>query len=188
MEWMKYIIALLFSTLLLLLGSSIASGNRNRLSVSAELNDSSNVGLKVGNRAPELVLFSPDSVTIPLSSLRGKVVLIDFWASWCKGCRTANPYIVSMYRKLKDRQFVNGNGFAVYSVSFDTKKALWLSAIEKDSLNWSTNVSDLKGMKSNAAKSYEISGLPVSLLIDGNGIIIETGIKGIATIEKYLKP
>ena len=133
--------------------------------------------ISIGQSAPEIVLESPSGEQIPLSSLRGKVVLIDFWAAWCPPCRKDNPYIVDIYRKYKDREFVNGSGFTIYSVSLDRDKEDWIAAIEKDSLEWEYHVSDLKGRQSDATSEYEISSIPFNVLIDGEGTIQAVGLR-----------
>ena len=82
-----------------------------------------------------MMLESPDGEMISLSSLRGKIVLIDFWAAWCPPCRRENPNLVKLYHQYKDKEFVNGSGFTIYSVSFDRKREDWTAAIEQDSLD-----------------------------------------------------
>jgi thiol-disulfide isomerase/thioredoxin len=138
------------------------------------------VGLNVGNIAPEISMKNPKDSVIKLSSLRGKVVLIDFWASWCGPCRMENPTVVSTYKQYKDSKFINGDGFTVYSVSLDRPdgKAAWIAAIKKDSLLWPYHVSDLKFWQNSAALEYKINAIPTNFLIDGNGVIIAKGLRG----------
>lgn len=133
--------------------------------------------LRIGQLAPDLLLESPGGEKISLYSLRGKMVLIDFWAAWCPPCRRDNPYLVEIYRKYMDREFVNGSGFTVYSVSLDKNRENWIAAIEKDSLEWEYHVSDLKGRESAAAIEYEVRSIPVNYLIDGDGIILAVGLR-----------
>ncbi len=136
------------------------------------------VGLNIGNRAPELEYNSPDGTPIKLSSLKGKIVLIDFWAAWCPPCRIENPNIVTTYHKYKNQKFRNGEGFAVYSVSLDQNREQWLDAIDKDGLEWEYHVSDLRGWQSVPAAMYQVRSIPSSWLIDGNGIIIARNLRG----------
>ena len=130
------------------------------------------IGLKKGNQAPEIELFIPEGKLVKLSSLRGKIVLIDFWASWCKGCREISKPLESIYNEYKDKHFINGDKFQIFSVCLDTDRQRWLEAIEKDSLHHCINVSDLKGFKSQLAKDYKLGGLPNGYVIDGDGIIL----------------
>jgi len=130
--------------------------------------------------APELNMPNPEGEILTLESLRGKVVLIDFWASWCGPCRRENPNVVRLYNQYKDQ------GFEVFSVSLDKDKARWEAAIIKDNLNWSSHVSDLKGWGSAATSLYGFRGIPYTVLIDREGKIIQTRLRG-AALEKKLE-
>jgi len=147
-------------------------------------------GLAIGNRAPDLAFTSPQGKTITLSGFRGKLVLIDFWASWCMPCRIENPNLVQVYDSYKDKKFVGGDGFTIFSVSLDSKKELWTEAIEKDGLVWEAHVSDLKGWNAEPAAIYQVMSIPSNFLIDGNGIILEKNLRAEAlehTIKVLLK-
>lgn len=128
-------------------------------------------GVMVGGQAPEITLTDTSGNTVPLSSLRGKYVLIDFWASWCGPCRQENPNVVRMYNKFKDK------GFTIYSVSLDQAKENWLRAIRNDHLTW-THVSDLKFWQSAAAQLYGVNAIPATFLLDKDGKIIAKNLRG----------
>jgi peroxiredoxin len=128
--------------------------------------------VNVGDAAPEFTLNDASGKPVSLASLKGKVVLIDFWASWCEPCRAESPNLKTQYKLYKDK------GFEIISVSLDTDKKSWLKAIADDGLTW-LQVSDLKGYRSSAVQSYGIGGVPSFFLIGRDGkIIANTNIQG----------
>lgn len=126
----------------------------------------------IGAIAPDLAFPDPDGNIRKLSDLRGKVVLLDFWASWCRPCRGENPHVVAMYQKYHDK------GFEVFSVSLDRDKESWKRAIASDGLVWPNHVSDLKYWSSEAARTYGVSSIPSTYLLDQNGRIIAKNLRG----------
>jgi thiol-disulfide isomerase/thioredoxin len=134
--------------------------------------------LEIGDKAPELAYNNPKEEVLKLSSLKGKYVIIDFWASWCGPCRRENPNLVKAYNKFKNQKFENGNGLEVYSVSLDKKFSSWIKAMTDDKLFWEYHVSDLKGWQSDGAALYNIRSIPQTYLIDGEGTIIAKNLKG----------
>lgn len=126
--------------------------------------------VSVGSIAPEIILDDINGNPISLSSLRGRYVLLDFWAAWCRPCREENPNILENYNRFKDQ------GFEVYQVSLDRNKEDWSRGIEQDNLPW-INVSDLKYYQSDAAVLYNINKIPSAFLLDPNGTIIAKNIE-----------
>ena len=127
--------------------------------------------LAPGKLAPDFEETKTDGSKMKLSDLRGSVVLIDFWASWCGPCRRENPAVVQLYEQYKDQ------GFTVISVSLDKDKAKWLAAIEKDNLSWPNHVSDLGSWNSKVARQYGVSSIPFTVLLDAEGKVIKTKLR-----------
>ena len=136
--------------------------------------------LSPGSEAKEIALPNPEGDTLRLSDYKGKIVLLDFWASWCGPCRKENPNVVKLYEKYKK------DGFEVFSVSLDKSKEGWEKAIKQDGLNWEGHVSDLKFWNSSAARSYNVSSIPFTVLIDKEGKVIKTRLRG-AQLESVLQ-
>lgn len=140
--------------------------------------------VSAGAVVPEISLPDPSGNVRNLSDLRGKVVLVDFWAAWCKPCRMENPNVVRMYKKYQPK------GFEVYSVSLDglpnqqNPKELWTQAVVQDGLMWDNHVSDLKGWNSQAVTTFGFQGIPYTVLVDRDGTIIETNLRGAALEQK----
>ncbi|WP_420575750.1 peroxiredoxin family protein [Ekhidna sp.] len=135
--------------------------------------------LAIGEEAPEISLQNPEGETITLSSLRGKYVLIDFWAAWCRPCRAENPNVVRVYNEYSDENF------EILGVSLDRTREKWLGAIEQDGLPW-LHVSDLKYWRSQAAIDYQVNAIPATFLVDPEGKIIAKNLRG-ASLEAKLK-
>lgn len=134
--------------------------------------------IAVGKPAPEIDLKTPDGKNIKLSSLKGKVVLLDFWASWCGPCRMEMPNVVAAYKKYKDK------GFTVYSVSLDKDATAWKNAINGLGMIWENHVSDLKWWQCEAAQRYGIQGIPAAFLLDRDGVIVAKDLRGPALEQK----
>jgi peroxiredoxin len=135
------------------------------------------VGVAVGEVAPDFTLSDPEGKETSLSSLRGKFVLIDFWASWCGPCRQENPNVVRMYDKFKNK------GFSIYGVSLDKDMTPWKAAIKKDNLSW-LHGSDLKYWNSAVAQTYGVKAIPATFLLDKDGKVIAKNLRGPALEAK----
>ena len=135
-------------------------------------------GTIVGSKAPDIAQTDPDGKTRKLSDVNAKLILVDFWASWCGPCRRENPRVVKLYDAYKDK------GFDIFSVSLDKNKNKWLQAIEADGLKWPNHVSDLKGWQNGAAQQYGVTSIPSTLLIDSEGKIIAKNVRGPALEKK----
>jgi len=146
-------------------------------------------GLEQGNKTPEIKLSNTKGDTVALSSLKGKLVLIDFWATWCAPCVAEQSELAKLYHKFNQSVFTNGKGFEIYGVSLDAKKTSWENFITTNKISW-IQVSDLKFWRSPVAKTYNIQALPFNILIDGNGIIVAKNLHGVELenrIAKFLR-
>ena len=132
----------------------------------------------VGSAAPEIELKGINGETIKLSDLKGKYVLIDFWASWCGPCRMESPTLVRAYNQYKDKNF------AILSVSLDNNKDKWVAAIQADGLNWPWHGSSLMRWNCPVARRYAVSSIPYSLLVDPQGKVMAIGLRGEALLTK----
>ena len=134
-------------------------------------------GLERGNMAPEIKLPSLKGDTIALSALKGKLVLIDFWGTWCAPCVEEQSELARLYKKYKQTSFTNGTGFEIYGVALEAKKPNWENFVAKNKISW-IQVSDLKFWRSPVAKTYNIQELPFNVLIDGKGVIVAKNLHG----------
>ena len=159
--------------------------------------------VQIGQPAPDIKLPNPNGKEYALSDLKGKIVLLDFWASWCGPCRRENPNVVKVYERYKSQ------GFTVFSVSLDGidsrtaarygndpsrinqamdgQKKRWVDAIKKDGLVWDYHVSDLKKWESSPAALYGVRSIPRTFMIDRDGNIAAVNLRGAAAIESELK-
>ena len=149
--------------------------------VKTKIEAASNVPLKKGDLAPDFTAPTPEGQQITMSKIKGKVTIIDFWASWCKPCRIENPNLVKVYNEYHDK------GLEIISVALDreNKKEFWTQAIQKDQLNW-YNVSNLKYWNDPIAKAYNVNSIPATFIIDENGVIIADRLRG-ADLETKIK-
>jgi len=172
---------------LFILSSSLFSQDFTTRSINSE---QSGAKIELGMLAPDFSLRSPDKKEYTLNSVKGKYVLMQFWASWCKPCRAENLVILENYTLYKDKSYKEGNGFTVFSVSFDDNLQSWQQAITEDNMLWPYHVSDLKGANSDIAKLYKVKAIPANFLLDGNGIIVAKGFRASelsAILNQYIR-
>jgi thiol-disulfide isomerase/thioredoxin len=137
------------------------------------------LAVAVGKEAPDIKLPTPEGKELSLSSFRGKLVLVDFWASWCGPCRTEMPNVVKVYKKYHDKNF------EIFGVSLDQDMNRWVEAIKSDGITW-PQVSDLKYWNSEVVRTYGIDGIPFTVLVDKDGKIIAKGLRGVE-LEKAIE-
>ncbi len=142
--------------------------------------------VKIGQVAPDMTLKNMNGKTMKLSDFRGKLVLIDFWASWCPPCRRENPHLVKAYKHYKDKKFKNAKGFTVFGVSLDGgrrgNEQTWKKAIKDDGLIWESNCLG----NTEVAMQYNIRTIPTNFLLDEKGVVIATNLRG-NDLEKKLE-
>ncbi len=143
-------------------------------------------GVQEGEMAPDFTEILLDGSTFSLSDLRGDYVLLDFWGSWCRPCRKANPGLVRIHQEFHDKEFVDAGGFHIVNVAIESDSSNWKPAIEKDGLIWKHHVLTLRSNPNRISKTYGMGTIPMSYLIDPTGKII--GAKwSEKEIKKYLK-
>jgi thiol-disulfide isomerase/thioredoxin len=125
-----------------------------------------------GMTLPDITITDANGKSVSISDYRGNIVLLDFWASWCKPCRKANPKLVRLYEKYKHASFRNAERLVIISISIDNNREAWMKAIKEDGTEQFIHLSELNGWKSKAVDLYHIDAIPASFLLDENGIII----------------
>jgi len=139
--------------------------------------------LQVGDEAPNFTMPGIDGKQISLKDYRGKYVLLDFWASWCKPCREENPNLVTVYKEFKSKNF------EILQVSLDKQKAAWLKAIKDDKLSWNGHCSELMAWESSVVQQYNIQGIPTNYLLNPEGKIMAMNLRGVmlyAQLKNFL--
>ncbi len=139
--------------------------------------------IEIGKKAPEITMTKADGTAFSLSTLKGKMVLIDFWATWCAPCVEEQPELKALYDTYSDK--VKNNQFEILGISLDRNKESWQKAIDRFGINW-IQISDLKFWKSPVAKLYEVDELPFNIIIDGQGTILAKNLHG-KDLEEFLK-
>ncbi len=139
-----------------------------------------------GYEAPNFTGTKPDGSTLQLQDFRGKLVLIDFWGSWCPPCRAENPDLVKLYNTYHNASFANAQGFEIISIAVETEKEAWLAAIQKDGLLWDTHVSTLERFNDPIVEAYGVKEIPSKYLLNEKGLIIAVN-PDTRQLEKLLK-
>ena len=138
-----------------------------------------------GTVAPDFTTLLVSGDTLKWSQLKGKYVLLDFWASWCAPCRKESDELVALYKKYHHVQFKDASGFEIVSIGLETERQKWLSAIEEDSLIWQYHSSELKGFDAVPAQLYDVKAIPTKFLINSQGIIVGVN-RNIGGVERFL--
>ncbi|MBI1221661.1 MAG: redoxin domain-containing protein [Bacteroidetes bacterium] len=172
----------LFIPILIVIGLAIAFSFSNR----PEAKVIRTQGPGIGDQAPEISMADADGNLHSLSELKGKIVLVDFWASWCRPCREENPNLVRTFEKYHNARFRNAREFTIFSVSLDDEMAPWQKAIKKDNLHWEYHVSDLMKWDSPAVGVYGVESIPSNFLLDEKGKVIAINLRG-KELDKVLK-
>jgi thiol-disulfide isomerase/thioredoxin len=144
-------------------------------------------GIEIGMFAPDIVLPNIDGDTVSLSDFNGKIVLINFWASWCSPCRKKTPDLLKIYNDYKTAKFNNNeSGFVIFNVSLDRNDKAWTKSIIADKMENTINIGDMNGWKNSAASSYNIKSIPSNVLIDGEGRVLAVNLS-IKDLKKKLR-